>query len=194
MREVNVTLEVNPVSIKLEVPENYTDKEILELAKKEYIKEISKKFPRVGYQISDGNTLSFDNVYLGQIVMDRNRYGIVTKINKKTINVATQSGIFQGPPSCFGVVEDKVKPESVLWERTKGAKELDLWIEGNVGYLALKQDNKVVPVVIGKTTSAGNYHLYLVGKNTNKYYRLTQAQIKQFLFDTKKEANAFLKK
>jgi hypothetical protein len=34
MREVIVTLELDPVSVKLSVPKNYTDKEILQLAKK----------------------------------------------------------------------------------------------------------------------------------------------------------------
>lgn len=194
MREVNVTLEVNPVSVKLKVPDNYTDKEIIELAKKEYINEISKKFPRITYQISGGNTLSFDNLHLGQIVKEKERYGIVTKINKKSINVATQSGILQGPPSCFSSAEGDVKVEEVLWQRSERAKELDMWIDGNVGFLALKQDNKTIPVVIGKSTSAGNYHLYTIGKDTNKYYRLNQSQLKQLLFDTKKEANAFLKK
>lgn len=130
MREVNVTLEVSPVTVKLEVPENCTDKEIVNLAKQEYIKEISKQFPRLIYQISDGNTLNFGNVYVGQIVKEKDRYGIITKINKKSINVATQSGILQGPPPCFSPAESDIKIDKIMWQRSESAKDLDMWVEG----------------------------------------------------------------
>jgi hypothetical protein len=87
-----------------------------------------------------------------------------------------------------------VKIEQILWQRSKESKEMGFWKEGDVGYLALKQHNKVVTVVVGKVTSAGNYQLFPIGENKNRYYRLNEAQMRAFMFDMKQEAQEFLKK
>lgn len=194
-KKVTVLLEVKPVAVEVEVEKNATDTEILAVAKQAYIEKIKQKFPSVTYSIAEGKVLDFSNTKIGQVVLDKpnGKHGVIIKINKKTIQVAFPNGILQGSPAAFTPSEENVDVESITWTRSEEAKKLNFWVDGNVGYLAIPNEKKIVPVVLAKVTPAGKYHLYAINGNGNSYYNLTSAQVQKFLFDTKKEAEKFLK-
>ncbi len=195
MREVTVLMDVKEISVKFEVNEKATDKEILEQAKKEYIKQISSKFPAVTYNISNGDTLDFSNVYVGKVVKDspNGSYGVITKVNAKTIYVSFQKGMLKGHPSAFEPAEEKIDAEKIMWERHESQKKLDYWSVGDVAYLVDKKENKIVPVVLAKTTG-GKYQFFRINEKINTYYNLPESYLKIMIFDTGKEAELQLKK
>lgn len=194
MRDITVALEVKRVVLNLSVEDTATDKEILDLAKKEFLKQASTKFPGVTYSISDGDILDFSNVYVGKVVKDapNGSYGIVIKINPKTIVVSFQKGLLKGHPSAFSPAEEKINPDKIMWERHKSHKDMGFWSDGNVAYLADKKEKKVVPVVLVKVTSGGKYQFFRINEKSNTYYNLPENYLKTMVFDTKKEAKANL--
>lgn len=198
MSEVNVTLDLKEITVKVKVEGDYSKEEILELAKKQFIKEISNKFPLASYSFSEADTLTFDTVYLGQVVkvVGEDTFGVVTKINKKTIKATARnsSGLItpvQGHPACFKPVKD-IDLKSILWKRTQVAKKLNKWSIGDIGYL-VDDNNAIHHIVVTNITNAGKYHLYSLNIKRDDYWRLDNVLMTKHVFDSEEEAEKSLK-
>lgn len=186
MTEVNVKISLDDIMVKVTKTEGMTDMEILELAKKEAIKQLENKFPRLSYSITDKEQLTFDDINLGKVVTVDGRYGVVTKINSKTINVATISGTSQGHPTCYKDAGD-VPLSKVLWARPQWKKDMG-WTEGDVGYTAAT--GEVLPVVV---TKKGKKMLLIVIGEKGSGITIEESQLARYMKDTKVEAeNALL--
>jgi hypothetical protein len=173
-----ITLALDPVTL---VVEGKTEKEQLENAKKALITQLEKQFPHYSYSINDADVLTFDNVKVGMIVETKEGdKGIVTSLNKKTINVAlTGHRGVQGPPQAF-------KVSSATFEEARSNRDEFMkpdWREGDTGYLVTK--DKVVEAVVGKKSGA-KFKVYEVN-GSGGHYSLDSKQIQAFLKDHESE-------
>ena len=167
-----------------------SDKEMQKEIERKVIELLQTKFPAYSYSVNNAGALTFENVKVGMVVKDnqRNKYGVVIKINKKTINVAFENGVLQGHPLAFSKVSDNdVKVKDIMWERQAIDKKLNHWGEGNVGHLVA--NDKIEQVVL--LQSGKNYKGIII--NNTYSYSLTENHLKALMFDTKKEAKDKLK-
>ena len=174
-----VTFTLQPVSVNAT---GATQEELLENAKKELIKQLEGKFPSYSYSVNDTDSLTFDTVKIGLIVETKDGdKGIVTALNKKTINVTLTGGRnVQGAPQAF-------KKSDATFEEARSKRESSIgedFYEGHSGYL--KTNDGIKEVVLGKSSGA-KYKLYPVN-GEGGFYTLNIAQIKSFLKDTKEES------
>lgn len=173
-----VTITLKPISV---IAEGASNEELLENAKSALIKQLEEKFPSYSYSVNDADSLTFETVKIGFIVeSNQGDKGIVTAINKKTINVTLKGGIgVQGGPQAFK------KSEATFEEArsNRGESLEDEFYEGNSGYL--KTPDGIKEVVIGKVAGA-KYKLYPIN-GEGGFYTLTVSQLKAFLKNTKQE-------
>ena len=201
-KEVTVSLELKPTTVKVAFEGELSDKEILALAKEEFIKSITKEFPTVSYSIiksGEGVPLTFDTAFIGQVVEVNGdkRTGVVLKINKKTITVAVTapSGggmLVNGYPVCFTALD--TAEGIVLPVRAEHQKEGSYWLEGNTGYFADTKNGEVHHVVVTKITSADNHHVFRINENTNNYWKVPKHLVNRLLCDTREEAEKLINK
>ncbi|PLS19460.1 hypothetical protein CVD28_03320 [Bacillus sp. M6-12] len=176
--EKAVTLILDPVTI---IVEGKTDKELLENAKKAYIEQLEKQFPHFSYSVNEADVLTFDTVKVGMVVENKSgEKGIVTSLNKKTINVTlTGHRAVQGAPQAF-------KKSSATFDESRSKRHEFMkpdWTEGDTGYLETKE--RIVEVVVGKKAGA-KFKVYEVN-GSGGHYTLDSKQIQAFLKDDKTE-------
>lgn len=201
-KKITISVEVEPVSVSVEVAKNATQAQIIKAAEDAFLKEAATKFPSAIYKTINGveeGALTFNNVFVGQAVqvIKDGRYGIVTKINKKTISVRLAGNIatsyVNGHPSVFRNIDSTdTDLDAVLPKRPAMYKEMNVWAEGEVGYLVDLNNSKIHFITISKITSAGNHQLYLVNINSDRIWKLNKEQMKIFVFDTLEEAEMVL--
>ena len=166
------------------VVEGNNDKELLENAKKAMAEQLlNREFPHITYSITDLDSLTFDKVYAGQIVeTDKDgTLGIVTGVNKKTINVTLiNHRNISGAPQFFKT--SKATFEEARSKRDEGYKKINFWSEGYSGYF--KNHEGIHEVVVGKMTR-GKTKLHIV--NTRKYFSVSENQLESLLKDEKAE-------
>lgn len=196
---LNITITLSPITVTVE--RGATDKDTLLAAQKALIEQLNTKFPYYTYGVSSADSLTFENVKIGMIVEEADpkdkkpRYGIVTGINKKTINVCYKNRILvQGPPQLYKLskktfeevasfykqmVANKTTPDGDFIESTS----FDMFLEGDAGYL--KTPDGLIPCVIA-STKGDNYKVYPVGEYINgRYWNLKEAQLKYGFKGTK---------
>lgn len=176
----------NEIEVEIENAEELTKEELFKAIEESVIAKIKERLPAYVYSIHDADVLTFSNVKPG-IVIDAgdNGYGIVTKVNKKTINVSTKDGAFQGPPTAFGKVDDEVKIEDIMWERGIGYKQRGDWNEGNTGYLVVKDDIHKVVLVYSRNDK---YNALVINGNGASFGPVTEQQLDRLMYDTLEEA------
>ncbi|MDX1699618.1 MAG: hypothetical protein R3250_03320 [Melioribacteraceae bacterium] len=156
-----------------------TDKELLENAKKAMAEQLSRgDFPQITYGINDPNALTFDNVLPGLIVESKDgKVGIVTGVNKKTINVTYNNHVsVQGSPHLFK--KSDVPFEQARSKRRDASITVDMWMEGESGYLNNK--GEIHKVVIGKTTR-DKTKVHVV--NSSSSYSIPEKNLSHFIKD-----------
>ena len=160
--------------------EKGTDAEMLERGKRALIEKLKEGIPKsTKINLEQLGALSFETVKPGMIVeiLDAgvHKFGIVTKVNRKTINVVTRTGVvFQGPPS--GFKESSIPFEEVCCVRKK-TEYSSGYQEGDAGFLNVNGgDFELVPVVL--QPSGQKYKAYIVTKNKlGRFYTLTKLQL-----------------
>lgn len=202
-KKMNISIEMKPVTVEIEVDEKATKAEIIKAAEVAFLSAVTTKFPSASYHIMgevDATSITFDNVFVGQAVqtVQNGLYGIITKINKKTVSatLAQKNGFnsqVNGHTAAFRKVDDTVNLAEVLPKRSATYKGMGVWGEGEVGYFVDSKNNKVIFVAIAKVTSAGNHQIYEVNVQSDKFWKLNNEQMKRFVFDTIEEAEAELK-
>lgn len=185
-----ITITLSPISV---VVEGNTDKELIENAKTEIIKQMELKFPHFSYAVDSADALTLQNVFEGAIVETKEgAYGIITGVNKKTINVTLTGGRgVQGAPQAFkssDISFEKARSKRRMHSLTNsedGIKSEFLmeWSEGETGYLKAKDGVK--EVVIGKKAGKKRYVYIVNGKGAR--FTLTDAQLESFLKDERSE-------
>lgn len=158
------------------------DKELLENAKKAMIEQLQNgQFPSITYGINDADSLTFNNVLPGMIVestSDR-KLGIVTGVNKKTINVTYKNFIsVQGNPNLFKL--SNATFEEARSERDKIRIEDGFWDTGYSGYL--HNNGNIYEVVVGKITK-GKAKVHVV--NSSSVYAVPEDKLSSFIKDKK---------
>ena len=159
------------------VVEGNTNEELLENAKIAMAEQLATgKFPHITYSISDANALTFENAFPGQIVESKDgNIGIVTGVNKKTINVTyTNNRSVQGSPGIFKL--SNVPFEQARSKRRNSSIEMDYWMEGESGYF--KNDGEIHEVVIGKITR-GKAKVHVV--NTKSSFTLPEEKLSFYI-------------
>lgn len=161
------------------IVEGNTDMELLENAKKAMAEQLATgKFPQITYSINDSNALSINNVLPGKIVESKDgNVGIVTGVNKKTINVTyTNHRSVQGPPENFKTSD--IPFEQARSKRKNAGIEIDFWFEGYSGFF--KNKGEIHEVVIGKITR-GKAKVHVV--NTNSSYSIPEDKLSFYIKD-----------
>lgn len=181
-----ITITLDPITV---VIEGKTDKELLENAKIEMIKQIQIQFPHFSYSVDSADALTFENSHEGSIVETKEgAFGIITGVNKKSINVTLTGGrSMQGAPQYYKLSDvsfEKARSKRMMHSLTntgdgKVSEFFMEWSEGETGYLKVKDGIK--EVVIGKKAGS-KYSVYIVNGKGAKY-TLTEAQLKSFLRD-----------
>lgn len=184
------------------VVEGANEKELLENAKKELIKQLGIKFPNFTYNINDADALSLEDAFPGTIVENaQGQKGIITYVNpsrKRPLNVTFAGGITyemipQGLKLSNATFEEAryIRPSMNVnimrtpGELMNGAKEhttVNIWYEGDSAYL--KNKGEIFELVIGKTTRT-KYPAYIVN-GCGRSFSLTENQL-HLLKKTKEE-------
>lgn len=190
----SVLLSLKPITVKVSCTSDLSDEKVLELAKKEALKSLKESFPALTYLISDSDTLTLEDIGVGQVVKYDNTYGIVTKIkskNKYPVTVRLENGnLINVVPVALKPVNDESIIEYLVTGRPDYAKELG-WLESSTAYLV--NQNKVIPVVVSEERKSG-LHVYPVTlKKSISYFPIAKHHEK-LLFDTKTEALKYIKK
>lgn len=167
----NVTFKLNEITVKAD---GLTDKEILENAKQELIKQLKENFPGFSYTVTDEDSLSFETVNCGDIVEGADgEVGIVYGINPKTIEVMYTGGrAVKGHPSLF-----KKSDKHYLQARTQRMQGWGdtYWIEGFTGHIKNKE-GKLTPVVCCK--SRGKDYKFYVINGGGRHYKVPEEKLR----------------
>lgn len=175
-----VTLTLATASFKVE---GKTNEELLENAKKAMAEQLTNGiFPQITYGVHDADVLSFETAFEGQIVEStEGRLGIVTRVNKKTIQVTYVNHItVAGSPQGFKTTNATF--EQARSKRSETDKKVNYWTEGHSGYV--KTADGIHEIVVGKTTR-GKVKLHIVG--TTRYFPLSEHEMARHLKDEKSE-------
>jgi hypothetical protein len=190
-----ISMDLSEVTFGLEVGEGLSKEEILEMAKKQFIKEITKKFPFYKYNIVDGSTISKEEVQVGVPVkrLETEGKGIICDVNwanKFPISVALSKGrIIKCTLTAIDKLSKKTSIDKLIEGREDFMKSINEWSEGNTGYI-LVEGTKVIPIIFGKSKKKDTYKAFLVDHEANgQYYTLSSKQLK-FIYDTKAEAES----
>lgn len=143
-KKIGVKVEIPPIIVEIE--DVGTTKEKMLAAKEAVKRKLEQSFPACGFSIVPLGVLDFTTVEVGMVVVDNNkpRVGVVTAINRQTINVGFKGGtIAQGPPECFS--RGTAKIEELCNFPDEGDTEL---YEGNVGYIRASGGKDVLVVVV----------------------------------------------
>ena len=130
------------------VVEGETDKELLEKAKIAALEEMKQKMPPITYSINDYNedALTVELAQPGTTVKTQNgKLGIITAINRKSINITLADGVpLQGPAIAF------LKSDAAFEEARHKREDWDKpdWQEGHSAYF--KNGKEIHEVVVGK--------------------------------------------
>ena len=188
-KDLNVTIDLSAITVSIHANPDNKD-EVIEKAKEVFLSEVQRKFPQFHLTVSETDVLSMETVTTGLVVTavlknGEKEPGIITAVNKKTIDVVLENGsILNGPATAFEVNSIQNLDE-VVWGRPEQVKEANMWYEGNTGYLVTSED--IVPVVLGKSRSP-KYRAYVIN-GEGRYITLNEDQLR-FLSDTKEEALA----
>ncbi|MCA1066041.1 hypothetical protein QTG56_25880 (plasmid) [Rossellomorea sp. AcN35-11] len=168
--------------------------EVLELAKKELIKQMKEEFPKFRYRLADGEAMNLSEAGTGQLVKykEKDEFAIITAVKPTTkhpIHVRSESGSFKAVSNVFELVKDEKEVEEVLNKKLFKKQYDFMWTEGDVGYFLNK--GEASPVVIGGTTR-GKTRVFNFGiKTDGRYYSLDEQSMKR-IFETKEEAESHL--
>jgi hypothetical protein len=190
-----ISMDLSEVTFGFEVAEGLSKDEIMELAKKQYIKEITKKFPFYKYNIVDGSTISKEEAKIGVPVkrLETDEKGIICDVNwtnKFPITVALSKGrVIKCTLTALEKLNKKTSVDKLIEGREEFMKSIKEWTEGNTGYL-LVEGTKVIPIIFGKSKKKGTYRAFIVGHEvTGQFYTLSSNQL-TFVYDTKAEAES----
>jgi hypothetical protein len=190
-----ISMDLSEVTFGLEVAEGLSTDEIMELAKKQSIKEITKKFPFYKYNIVDGSTISKEEVQVGVPVkrLETDEKGIIYDVNwanKFPISVALSKGrIIKCSLTAIDKLSKKTSIDKLIEGREDFMKSINEWTEGNTGYI-LVEGTKVSPIIFGKSKKKGTYRAFIVEHEAKgQFYTLSSNQLK-FVYDTKAEAES----
>lgn len=192
-RKVSVVIDLSEVAVVFDTEESESNK-ILQLAKQEFVSKLQNlldenKFPSLSYSIHEGEVLTLQDIKAGMLVYikDEDLYGIVTKKNKKTVNVYGYSNagclpiLFSAYPENLERVPSSFDTTSIVskWEEIDGKP---FWEDGSLGFVRISGEVKQAVVVKNKD----KFKLIIVGGGTTK--PLTEQAINIVFFNTKKEA------
>ncbi|MCM3358068.1 hypothetical protein [Psychrobacillus sp. MER TA 171] len=158
-----------------------SNEEFLENAKKALVEQLNTGiFPHITYGVYEDNVLTFDTAFPGQIVEATDgKLGIITAINKETINVTLKNGIsVQGPPAAFK--SSTATFEEARSKRNELDKQNNYWFEGYSAYIKTAQGVK--EVVVGKF-ARGIAKLHVI--NSNSFIPLSEREMHKHLKDEK---------
>lgn len=172
--EKKVVFHFNPISV---VAKGKNEKELLENAKKEFIKQIQKEFPHFQYSFSDANALSLQTAKGGMIIETiEGEFGIITRTTaKKVYAVLTGGRVVSANAEFF---KESNKSFEQVRSKRKG-EELGMFFEGDSGFLKV-QDGKIAVVISNETK--GKFKAYSVEK-PGSFYTVTEQQLKSFFSD-----------
>lgn len=176
------------IKVNVEDANKYTNKELVKIIEEKLLEELKRNIPSFTYSLLNEDDLTFEDIYVGMIVdIGKQGYGIVTKINKKSINVNGKNGIaLQGHPLAFKRADEKIKAEDVIWKRFDyNMHKSDSWYEGDTGYFSFKSGIK--PVIL---VSKGNnkFRAHVIGMGVESGADVTAMQLQTSLYDTFEEA------
>lgn len=202
-QEQTLKVDMNSFHITANVDINNTE-ELFQIVAKEIQKKIKEEVPKFKLTLVDSQSLTEEECFIGRMVefveKGKKILGIISKVNKTTIFVATKQGLISGKPSAFNkteinqkIIEDTVnsflsKYKKMDKETLHGLKMMNLspWREGETGYIR-NQDKQVVPVILS-SFSRGIYKFYPVtAENTRKFFRIDENRL-QSVFTSKEEA------
>lgn len=181
-----VTLELAQIEVTVDVKGTATDNEILATAKLEAIEKLKKQFPSIRYSIAEGDTLSLEDLYCGQIIQTIDgRPGIVYEIKpsrKQPVTIVFSNGM------SILTVANNLKACNKSFEEVRNAKfdnkmiqqfehDAESLYKGITAYF--KNGEKYIPVIISKITSA-NYILDII--NEKSHYKVSIDRLKNRLF------------
>ncbi len=183
-----------PVTFQVNAKKGMSDKELLELAQKEFIKKIKENFPAFTWSVTDGEALDFETTFQGQLVKTKSegKYGVVC--GKKTgrkfpLDVRLENGqLMQYKPIALEKVEDETIINSFMKDSANDMEVMGFL--GETGYLV--NNGKIEPIVFGNSTKT-TYPVYVIsGDAKSTYYSLKAPHLKM-IFPTKKQAEENLK-
>lgn len=193
--EKSVRIELDPISVVVNVNDEVKDSEVLELAKKAVIKQLEEKFPYFKYSITEGKVIDDLDVIPGRIVKMKSsgEIGIIFEVKPGTkypISIALPNNkIIKCTKEALEKASGKIKVEKLIQGRDNLGIQLNEWLSGTTAFFV--NGNEIIPVVINKART--KLKAYIVGhKVKGSYYTLAPANCNR-LFDSFKEAEGYLK-
>lgn len=184
-----VTFDLSQFSVTVKNKEGLSDNQILELAEKEAIKKLSKKFPHYRYILDDGESLNLEDLKIGRPIRTKksNQLGLIHAIKPGTkypVHVVLQNGqLMKYTVGALEKVNKRTSIDKFITGRPEWRKEMrNDWGEGDTGYL--KNNDEFVPVVFG-SCSRGTYKAIIVSHEAEGSFYNLKAHNLRNMFDKK---------
>lgn len=195
MKKKTVSLEMNPLQVIVNVPDNASDEEILKVAEGEVINRLNSDFPKYKYLIADKASIGLEECCPGRMVHYDGKIGYIYEVKtfrKFPISIAFSGGEkLQVKPIGLEAVNDESLLGTVWNERPEFMKEINEWSAGDNAYIPVKSEVK--KVVISKTSKTQINASELSTEFIGKYFPLKPSHF-HLLFDSEEKAKEFLKK
>lgn len=172
-----VTFDLSQFSVTVKNKEGMSVQQILELAEKEAVKQLSNKFPHYRYGITDGESLILEDLKIGRPIRTKEskQLGLIHAIKPGTkypIHVVLQNGqLMKYTVGALEKVNKRTSIDKLITGRPEWRKEMgNDWSERDTGYL--KNNCELVPVVFG-SCSRGTYKAIIVSHEADgSFYNL----------------------
>lgn len=193
--EKSVRLELDPISVVVNVNDGAKNPEVLELAKKALIKQLEEKFPYFKYLITEGKVIDDSDIFPGRIVKVKSSgdIGIIFEVKTGTkypIHVTLPNNkLINFTKEALEKASGKMKVEKLIQGRDSIGIQLNEWMSGTTAFFV--NGNEIIPVIINKART--KVKAYIVGhKVKGSFYTITPSNCNR-LFDSFKEAEGYLK-
>ncbi|MFD1736152.1 hypothetical protein ACFSCX_06195 [Bacillus salitolerans] len=195
LQDFTVQLTLKPIQVLVQAEEGTSDQEIVTLAKQKALQVLSEKFPSITYIITKGESLTLQDAYPGQVIREKDaqKVGVITEVKPRSkfpIEVTHVDGKqMKYIPSTLEKSNNEKDFESVM-NIGRPSYYGDSWAEGCTGWFV--NGKELIPVVIGKVTTA-YYYVHTVGlEGKNSHYKLKTPHMAR-VFPNKEDALKFLK-
>lgn len=188
-----LTFQLPSISVEISGKEGLTQEELRQLGEEAVVKQLTKKFPRYQWSITEGTVMKDEDVVCGRPVKLKSTgdVGIIYEVKPGTKYPVRI--LFDGDKEiqCTQAI-DKVSKNASIHKLIKGRKEWEKstgeWLGVRTGYFVNGHD--ILPVVLN-ARGRGKMKAYKIDhESKGSYYHLTSSNILR-LFDTKLEAEDY---
>ncbi|MCU1808270.1 hypothetical protein NVV31_23140 [Cytobacillus firmus] len=189
-----LTFQLPSISVEISGKEGLTQEELRQLGEKAVVKQLTKKFPRYQWSITEGTVMKDEDVVCGRPVKLKStgESGIIYEVKPGTKYPVRILVDGDKELQCTQAAIDKVSKKASIDKLIKGRKEWEKstgeWLGVRTGYFVNGHD--ILPVVIS-ARDRGKMKAYIVDHEAKgSFFHLTASTILR-LFDTKSEAENY---